>query len=61
MICITECKKGLPPRGLDELREICNEINIPVYAIGGINKENYKSVLETGARGIAIMSTLMKG
>ena len=60
-VFITECKKGLPPRGLDELREICNEINIPVYAIGGINKENYKSVLETGARGIAIMSTLMKG
>ena len=56
----TECKKGLKPRGLEELKEICSKVKIPVYAIGGINKENYESVLEVGASGIAIMSSLMK-
>ena len=56
----TECKKGLKPRGLEELKEICSKVNLPVYAIGGINKENYESVLEVGVSGIAIMSSLMK-
>lgn len=56
----TDCKKGLKPRGLIEFKEICNKVNIPVYAIGGINKENYKSVLEIGADGVAVMSFLMK-
>lgn len=56
----TDCKKGLKPRGLIEFKEICNKVNIPVYAIGGINKENYKSVLEIGADGVAVMSYLMK-
>ena len=56
----TDCKKGLKPRGLIEFKEICNKVNIPVYAKGGINKENYKSVLEIGADGVAVMSSLMK-
>lgn len=56
----TDCKKGLKPRGLIEFKEICNKVNIPVYAIGGINKENYKNVLEAGADGVAVMSSLMK-
>ena len=56
----TDCKKGLKPRGLIEFKEICNKVNIPVYAIGGINKENYKSVLEIGADGVAVKSSLMK-
>ncbi len=32
-IYTTDCKKGLPPRGLDFLREVCNAVTIPVYAI----------------------------
>ena len=30
-------KKGLPPRGLDFLKNVCDAVGIPVYAIGGIN------------------------
>ncbi|MDS0524503.1 thiamine phosphate synthase [Clostridium sp. SHJSY1] len=56
----TDCKKGIPPRGLKELKDICIMVNIPVYAIGGINKDNYKIVLDIGVYGIAIMSSLMK-
>jgi len=55
----TDCKRGLPPRGLDFLREVCSAVSIPVYAIGGINAENYGSVLDTGAAGACVMSGLM--
>lgn len=57
----TDCKKGVPPRGLYELGEICKVVNIPVYAIGGINSENANRVIEAGASGVAVMSSLMKG
>ncbi|MBR4361302.1 MAG: thiamine phosphate synthase [Ruminococcus sp.] len=55
----TDCKKGLPPRGLDFLREVCAAVSIPVYAIGGITVGNYGSVLAAGAAGACIMSGLM--
>lgn len=55
----TDCKKGVTPRGLVELKEICIKVKIPVYAIGGINEKNYKDVLDSGAYGVAIMSSIM--
>lgn len=55
----TDCKAGVPGRGLEFLKEICSEVEIPVYAIGGINKENASSVLEAGASGVCLMSGLM--
>ena len=36
-IFATDCKKGLPPRGLPFLRSVCEAAEIPVYAIGGIH------------------------
>ena len=59
-IFVTDCKKDIPPRGLDFLREICHRVRIPVFAIGGINKSNYQSVLDAGAAGFCLMSELMK-
>lgn len=56
----TDCKKGLPPRGTDFLREICETVHIPVYAIGGITPENVHLIKETGAAGACVMSGLMK-
>lgn len=56
----TDCKKGLPGRGLAFLQEICESVDIPVYAIGGITPENIGSVREAGAAGACIMSGLMK-
>ena len=35
-IFLTDCKKGLPPRGLPFLEEICRAVYLPVYAIVGI-------------------------
>lgn len=58
-IFATDCKKGLPPRGLDFLREICQAVKIPVYAIGGINPGNVRYIAESGASGACIMSGFM--
>ncbi|MGN0638632.1 MAG: thiamine phosphate synthase [Huintestinicola sp.] len=56
----TDCKKDLPPRGTDFLREICETVHIPVYAIGGITPENAPLVKSAGASGVCLMSGLMK-
>lgn len=55
----TDCKKGLPGRGLEFLQEVCSCVSIPVYAIGGISPKNYASVKEAGVAGACIMSTAM--
>jgi thiamine-phosphate pyrophosphorylase len=56
----TDCKKGVPPRGLDFLREVCKSVDIPVYAIGGIAPENFPQVMDAGASGACVMSGFMK-
>lgn len=55
----TDCKKGLPGRGLDFLRAVCAAVDIPVYAIGGIGPDNLADVARTGAAGACLMSGLM--
>lgn len=57
----TDCKRGLPGRGLDFLSSIVlTSGRMPVYAIGGITEENIEKVLATGAAGGCVMSALMK-
>ena len=56
----TDCKKGLPGRGIEFLQQICNNASVPVIAIGGINLNRLKEVEVAGASGAAIMSGYMK-
>lgn len=56
----TDCKKCLAPRGLQELQKVCSALEIPVYAIGGINPQNIQSAIDAGAFGACVMSGLMK-
>lgn len=58
-IFATDCKKGMAPRGLAFLRAVCEATTIPVLAIGGITRENFASVLQSGAVGACIMSEAM--
>ena len=55
----TDCKKGLPGRGPEFLKQVCESVKIPVYAIGGIDPENYKEVMAAGAAGVCVMSGAM--
>lgn len=59
-IFATDCKKGLPPRGLPFLKEICDSVSIPVYAIGGIDFSNMKECIEHGAQKVCMMSYFSK-
>ena len=60
-IYATDCKKGLPPRGLEFLEEICRSVSLPVYAIGGIrlDRKQIERTLAAGARGVCVMSGAM--
>ena len=55
----TDCKKGLPGRGLDFLQNVCTAVDIPVYGIGGIDADNIALVRNAGASGACLMSSLM--
>ena len=56
----TECKKGLEPRGLKFIEDLSSALSIPIFAIGGIDEKNSLSVINSGAFGLCMMSTLMK-
>lgn len=56
----TECKKGLPGRGIEFYKKICSSISIPAFAIGGISPENYMSLADCHGAGICTMSNIMK-
>ncbi|EKO1913363.1 thiamine phosphate synthase [Clostridium botulinum] len=45
--------------GIDGLSKIKNNISIPSVAIGGINKTNFKDVLNTGIEGISVISAIL--
>lgn len=56
----TGCKPGIPPRGPEFLKQVCKQVSIPVYAIGGITKENAALTVRSGAAGICMMSEFFK-
>lgn len=55
----TDCKRGLPGRGLEFLRNVCAAADVPVYGIGGIDADNITLVRSAGANGACLMSSLM--
>lgn len=59
-IFTTDCKKGLPGRGIDWLKSICHAVSIPVYAIGGISDANVSMLSDCNIAGYCMMSASMK-
>jgi len=55
----TPTKRDAKVIGLEGLKRIVDSVKIPVVAIGGINHENVREVLNTGVDGIAIISAIM--
>ncbi|MDA3902899.1 MAG: thiamine phosphate synthase [Desulfuromusa sp.] len=47
------------PVGIESLQSICASCNIPVYALGGVKANNTKATLQTGAHGVAMISSLL--
>jgi thiamine-phosphate diphosphorylase len=57
----TLTKDAGKPMGIDILREVKNHIKIPIVAIGGINLENIRLVLDAGVDAVAIASAILSG
>lgn len=47
------------PQGLVALKKTVEKISLPVYAIGGLKRENALEAKRTGIRGIALISAIM--
>lgn len=56
----TDCKKGMVGRGTAFLKELCENLSLPVYGIGGITDQNQDLIKAAGARGACRMSDYMK-
>lgn len=55
----TNSKPNLAPRGIDALSHIVQSVSIPVIAIGGISPDAVPHVVETGAKGVAVLSGVL--
>jgi thiamine-phosphate pyrophosphorylase len=44
---------------IDQLHKINEKINIPIVAIGGINEKNARTLIASGANGIAVVSAIL--
>ena len=49
-----------PAQGLETLRWVCNQMTIPVLALGGVTKENAASCIHAGAAGVAGISLFQR-
>ncbi len=49
-----------PPLGVERLKKVTERVGIPVFAIGGIKRENVKEVIDAGAHGVALISAIME-
>lgn len=50
---------GEKVQGIDFLKKLEARIEIPYIAIGGINRTNVRSVIESGASGVAVMRSIL--
>lgn len=58
-IYTTASKFDLVPKGVDALAKVVEAVTIPVIAIGGIKPFHIREIKQTGASGIAVMSSIV--
>ena len=56
----TPTKPDYLPIGLNEIREVYRQINIPIFCIGGIKLDNLPQVITAGAKRVVIVSGLLQ-
>jgi len=54
----TDTKDAGPAVGLDLLRQVREQVSLPIVAIGGITPENVESVVEAGANLVAVCGAI---
>lgn len=55
----TDTKKDARNISEETLKEICESVNIPVVAIGGISKNNISLLKNSGIDGVAVISAIL--
>ena len=55
----TPTKKDKEPLGIEKIKTLTQDIQIPWFAIGGINKKNISSLKNNGITKVALVSELM--
>jgi thiamine-phosphate pyrophosphorylase len=56
----TPTKPGKAPAGLDYVRYAAQHCPVPWFAIGGINADNIKNVIQSQGKGVAIVRAIME-
>ena len=59
-IFATPTKPDYAPIGLEDLRRVHAEVDVPIFCIGGINVDNLQSVIDAGAKRVVMVSALLK-
>ena len=59
-IFATPTKPDYMPIGLEDIRRVQAEVNLPIFCIGGINVDNLQSVIDAGAKRVVMVSALLK-
>ena len=59
-IFATTCKPGAVPLGIAALAAVCQKSPIPIFALGGIDRDKLNACIEAGAAGCCMMSALMR-
>ena len=52
-------KKNKKPIGIENIKTLTKDLNIPWFAIGGINKKNISSLKNNGFKKVGLVSQLM--
>ena len=52
-------ENGARPVGLELLRQVGGEIDLPWVAVGGIDKSNVSEVVSAGAKGVAVVTAVV--
>lgn len=56
----TPTKPDYAPIGLEQIRRVHAEVDLPIFCIGGINIDNLQSVIDAGAKRVVMVSALLK-
>jgi len=59
-IFATPTKPDYTPIGLEDVRRVYEELELPIFCIGGININNLQSVIDAGAKRVVMVSALLK-
>ena len=59
-IFATPTKPDYAPIGLENIRRVHTEVELPIFCIGGIHIDNLQSVIDAGAKRVVMVSALLK-